>query len=1135
MIAGVAVTVAGLELVMVRRVASLELTDGKGLTAGLGDDGVVRLGGQALFEVAFVEQAGEAQTRGETVHTTGRHQRTWGAFVEVLEPLASGFEHSFLVNQRPRGPLTVTLRPEGLAAFRTDRLTFNGSVPFEARAPVWVDADGRRTELLYEQHGALVRVSVPETVLERSRFPAVLDPWLGPAQPVDAPVIGHAFGMQAFTKMARGGDGRSLLVWVDGRSGRDFDLFGTLLSPSGQVLQPLGFPIIAMRGDQYEPAVVSDGTQYYVAFVDTRRATLQVGSTDIRVIRISEDGVVLDPGGVPLVEIQDFLPRRLWYLSAPDLQVHSGVLGLAWEEVEALRPTVPPPLPLRERYSCRAQTFDAVTLEARSSPVELTLRYWPEFNWGDVAILQAPSGFDIYWGLEDWYEDGGLTTGSFRRFIDFDGGVTPSEQLRTEVLTPPTLVQPVNFSSGLPALVWPELRVSERDGGPLSIAEFTYQARLKFLPRGLDGGAVGLPSYTLFESPSGLSIDAVTASPDGLLASVLDYRRNLESDLSLLRIVEDAGALRAKLEPVAFLPNWQGTSSVLPLADGGAVMAWADLREEPYNQGLATSLSDVYVTTVSAGGSVSPKDGALVTLAPNSQRRPSIASRAEGSLVVWEDSRAGVTDVYAMRLGPDGTRLDDAGVPIANRPRAEASPTVAAGPNGYLVVWEDTTETVTADLWVRRFDVNGVAMGPGRPLVTSQHSQRRPHLAANGSGYCLVWEDGRETFDFGTRIYGAFLDANGTITPEAGKPMAPRPPSNQDSSQTSPRCDWDGTSWRVGYLDDRRGLPTLESTDIYLRSFSPEGLSQGDELLVSSTLGTAREFTLASSGDVALVAWTDLRVESETVVYAAISVANRVVKQDLRFASAGSQEIQQRPVALALGDRFLVAFEQRPTPDASDLVGVLVGADGFIEPERVELASGAAEESFPALSRALLGRVTAAWVQLSVDPRLRVERVFTRTLRTSKNGTRCDAKSECESDFCVEGVCCTSACEGGISQCQSCLSGSAGPGTCSVVPRGTRCGEVNACGEAPVCDGQNASCPTDEVVCQAPAPLPLVREPLPGACGCSGGPSSLLLPAVVLALWCVFRRRVHTPRGEGQVELATSGVSPHASAVAPRR
>ncbi len=261
-VAACVATAGGLAVLTAQRspAPAMVLTDRSGLTASLGADGVVTLGGEPLFEVAAVEQAGEAQTRGEPRQARARHQRTWGDLVEVLEPLASGFEHSFVVNQRPRGPLTVTLRPRGLLAFATDRLTFSGSPgAFEARAPVWVDADGQRTELSYEQHQDVVRVRVPEAVLQRSRFPAVLDPWLGQAQAVDAPVIGHAFGMQAFTKMARGGDGRSLLVWVDFRSGRDFDLLARCSHRRERCCSRSAFP--SLRCEATRSTRASSGTE----------------------------------------------------------------------------------------------------------------------------------------------------------------------------------------------------------------------------------------------------------------------------------------------------------------------------------------------------------------------------------------------------------------------------------------------------------------------------------------------------------------------------------------------------------------------------------------------------------------------------------------------------------------------------------------------------------------------------------------------------------------------------------------------------------------------------------------------------------------------------------------------------------
>src|SRR5262245_53368133 len=52
---------------------------------------------------------------------------------------------------------------------------------------------------------------------------------------------------------------------------------------------------------------------------------------------------------------------------------------------------------------------------------------------------------------------------------------------------------------------------------------------------------------------------------------------------------------------------------------------------------------------------------------------------------------------------------------------------------------------------------------------------------------------------------------------------------------------------------------------------------------------------------------------------------------------------------------------------------------------------------------------------------------------TKKNqGASCVGPNECQSDFCVDGVCCTSLCSGTCSACNL-----APPGTCSAVPNGT--------------------------------------------------------------------------------------------------
>ena len=87
-----------------------------------------------------------------------------------------------------------------------------------------------------------------------------------------------------------------LVVWQQFTSG--YDIQGALVSPSGQILSQ--FPVFAATGEQVEPAVAFDGTNYMVIWRDTRSGSGPASDTDIVGTRVSPDGTVLDPAGIPI-------------------------------------------------------------------------------------------------------------------------------------------------------------------------------------------------------------------------------------------------------------------------------------------------------------------------------------------------------------------------------------------------------------------------------------------------------------------------------------------------------------------------------------------------------------------------------------------------------------------------------------------------------------------------------------------------------------------------------------------------------------------------------------------------------------------------------------------------------------------
>ncbi|MCU0658545.1 MAG: hypothetical protein MUF64_25795, partial [Polyangiaceae bacterium] len=67
-------------------------------------------------------------------------------------------------------------------------------------------------------------------------------------------------------------------------------------------------------------------------------------------------------------------------------------------------------------------------------------------------------------------------------------------------------------------------------------------------------------------------------------------------------------------------------------------------------------------------------------------------------------------------------------------------------------------------------------------------------------------------------------------------------------------------------------------------------------------------------------------------------------------------------------------------------------------------------------------------------------------------GQACSSNAECPSGFCTDGVCCNSACAGGVSDCQACsvAAGAASNGLCGPTT-GNTCNDGNGCTQTDTC------------------------------------------------------------------------------------
>ncbi|GBD87648.1 hypothetical protein BMS3Abin03_01582 [bacterium BMS3Abin03] len=120
--------------------------------------------------------------------------------------------------------------------------------------------------------------------------------------------IGVAYGSDSY-----------LVVWASGGS-NTFDIYGGRISTDGTLLDPGGFAISVAANNQDGPVVTFDGSNFFVVWMDNRNNQAE---DDIYGARMSYDGLIIDPNGIPIVTDAD-------YQQVPDVIFDRNQYIVAW-------------------------------------------------------------------------------------------------------------------------------------------------------------------------------------------------------------------------------------------------------------------------------------------------------------------------------------------------------------------------------------------------------------------------------------------------------------------------------------------------------------------------------------------------------------------------------------------------------------------------------------------------------------------------------------------------------------------------------------------------------------------------------------------------------------------------------------
>ncbi|HAM72060.1 MAG TPA: hypothetical protein DCM86_10495, partial [Verrucomicrobiales bacterium] len=747
-----------------------------------------------------------------------------------------------------QGPLVVEAELTGLRfAGRTSSgihyADAAGTPRLRVGEAVAVDAAGRSATLAAAVDQGRLEFLVPAAFLAGAQYPVAIDPVISPEFGMDTPVRLATYEGQDSPSVAW--DGTCWLVaWRDFRMEDPPFVFGARVGANGVILDPGGLQISPVGDFLERPSVAGRAGEFLVTWVDSRG-----GAANVVAARVGDDGTLPDGAGIPLS------PQ-------PQAQVHPSAAGFA----------------------------------------------------GGFLVVWADSRNDLGDGNTDVYgivvRSDGVPSGD-----EFPVSLAPGAQSGPSVAA----------VGGTALVVWSDLRSGSSPG-----QQDIYGARVVD-----SSGGVGLPdSAGILLSRSsadpkaggapGLQLNpSVAASSDRFLVAWEDRGKDAEGDISATLVSLEGVVLQPGGIPVCALPALQSGPAVG--SDGARFfVVWEDRRGGG---------QDLYGARIDASGGVLDPGGIPVSLAQINQSRPSVAYGGGSYLVAWDDNRSGLfTDIYAARVTPEGGLLDAAGLLVSSAENQQQLPMLGWNGSVYLAAWRDFRREGGFDIQATRLTTAGSVIDPWGIHVSTRGSfNSYPAIGASGDDFLLAWEyqaPGDDHNVWGRRVSGA-----GRVLDADDLPIAVT-----DGEQFRTAVQGGGeTGWLVAWGDDRAD----EDFDLYAAVVDRAGriVTPQNGFVLSGNPELQFSVRLAWNGSNYLAVWRDSRNNpSDSYDY-----ANRICDIYGRLISPagellGTEDIpicilpgvtKRYPTVATDGTDFLVAWEDNRGSDYN-IYGTLVRSDGAV-------------------------------------------------------------------------------------------------------------------------------------------------------------------------------------------------------------
>ncbi|MFH0777716.1 MAG: hypothetical protein V2A71_03705, partial [Candidatus Eisenbacteria bacterium] len=347
------------------------------------------------------------------------------------------------------------------------------------------------------------------------------------------------------------------------------------------------------------------------------------------------------------------------------------------------------------------------------------------------------------------------------------------------------------------------------------------------------------------------------------------------------------------------------------------LVVWEELRDGQL---------DIFGTRVNQAGTVLEPGGLPISIAAGNQQSPALTFGTTDYLVVWQDSRAGYSDIYAARVSKAFGVVDLEGKVVAEEPNIELNPTAAFDGQNYLVVWEVQLPGGNRYILSRRVTTAAALLDEGPIAVASNWDlvRHNPVVSCNGAEYVAVWE-GDETGIF--NIHGKKITKQGGTGVSCCVSMP-------NEWQSVPAAALGAGDYLVVWEVYRGRDVDVFSARVNLTG----GALDKYPIPISASPGVRWQPDVASDGSDYLVVWEDLGGGDSDVFGARVRADGTVVETD-GFLIAGAQGDQVRPAVAFDGTNYLVVWTDDRT-GSCDIYGARVAPDGnVLDPDGFAIAA----------------------------------------------------------------------------------------------------------------------------------------------------------------------------------------------------